>query len=91
VKCFAIARDLAGFAERSIELQSGATAGDALAAVVVIAPALATHAARLALAVNLEYANRDRVLGDGDEVALIPPVSGGPLVPSPMYSWRGLG
>ena len=77
VKCFAIARDLAGFAERLIELPDRATAGDALAAIVATAPALASAAGRFALAVNLEYAGRGHLLSDGDEVALIPPVSGG--------------
>ena len=77
VKCFAIARDLAGFAEREIELPEAATAGDALDAVVADAPALKPNADRLALAVNLEYVGRSHALNDGDEVALILPVSGG--------------
>ena len=34
---------------------------------------------RLVVAVNLEYREHDHVLNDGDEVALIPPVSGGSL------------
>ncbi|HEX8324313.1 MAG TPA: molybdopterin converting factor subunit 1 [Tepidisphaeraceae bacterium] len=82
VKCFAIARDLAGFAERSFELTQDATAGEALATIVAQFPALAVHANRLALAVNLEYVDRSHVLRDGDELALIPPVSGGALVTS---------
>ena len=77
VKCFALARDLAGFAERNIDVPDGATAGDALAAVVAIAAGLQSNAGRLALAVNLEYVDREHVLADGDELALIPPVSGG--------------
>lgn len=77
VKCFAVARDLTGFAERPIEVPDNATAGDALNAVVAIAPALASNAGRLALAVNLEYVDRAHALKKGDEVALIPPVSGG--------------
>jgi len=40
-------------------------------------PALAAHRALLRLAVNEEYAEPDRLLADGDEVALIPPVCGG--------------
>ena len=79
VKCFAIARDLAGFAERTIEVADGATVAGALAAVVRLAPALESIAGRLAVAVNLDYSDRNRVLQDGDEVALIPPVSGGAM------------
>lgn len=77
VKCFAIARDLAGYAERSFDLPEGATAGDALEAVVVVSPNLSKHVGRMALAVNLAYVDRAHRLADGDEVALIPPVSGG--------------
>ncbi|MGC4033839.1 MAG: MoaD/ThiS family protein [Tepidisphaeraceae bacterium] len=77
MKCFALARDLTGYAERTIEMPEGSTAGDVLAAVVATAPQLSPHANRLALAVNLEYVGRETVLKDGDEVALIPPVSGG--------------
>lgn len=77
VKCFALARDLTGYAERTFEMPAGSTAGDVLAAVVVEAPQLSPHANRLALAVNLEYVSRETVLKDGDEVAIIPPVSGG--------------
>ena len=77
VKYFAIARDLAGRAEQSIELSDGATAGDALATIVADAPKLSPHVGRMALAVNLEYVDRSHVLQDGDELALIPPVSGG--------------
>ena len=81
VKCFALARDLTGFAERAIDLAVGSTAGDVLEQVVADSPALAKHAQRLALAVNLEYVGREHRLEDGDEVALIPPVSGGSGVP----------
>lgn len=77
VKCFAIARDLTGFAEQSFEVSDNATAGSVLETVVAGSPALAPNAGRLALAVNLEYVDRSHVLKHGDEVALIPPVSGG--------------
>lgn len=40
-------------------------------------PALANARASVAVAVNREYVNPDYVLSAGDEVALIPPVSGG--------------
>lgn len=74
---FAVARDLAGVAERAYTLGAGATAADVVNAVVADVPGLAAHAAKLATAVNLEYVGRDHVLSDGDELAIIPPVSGG--------------
>jgi molybdopterin synthase catalytic subunit/molybdopterin converting factor small subunit len=72
VKLFAALRDRAGTHERRLELDSGATAGDVWGALE-----LGDEPAGLLYAVNKEYAGRDRTLSDGDEVALIPPVSGG--------------
>ena len=40
-------------------------------------PSLAGHARSLRFAVNGEYAKDDRLLGEGDDVAVIPPVAGG--------------
>ncbi len=58
-----------------LEVQAGATAGE----VVELCRAGAEGGVwrALAVAVNQEYARRDRVLLEGDEVALLPPVSGG--------------
>lgn len=77
VKCFAIARDLAGFSERGMVVSDHATVADALALLTAAAPALLPHAERMAVAVNLEYVDRTHLLKEGDELALIPPVSGG--------------
>ena len=78
VRLFALARDAAGTDRAVLELNGPtATAAEAVAALAEQYPALAPHAARLAVAVNLEYVPRDYVLKDGDELALIPPVSGG--------------
>ncbi len=76
LRLFAAYAEAAGRDELELTLPPGATAGDALAAV-----RREGWAARLpprpAVAVNLRYAPSDRVLGDGDEVAIIPPVAGG--------------
>ena len=77
VKLFAQLRDTAGVSELSISPTAGATVSDALELVFAAHPALRPPAARAAVAVNLAYATRDTVLQDGDELALIPPVSGG--------------
>jgi MoaE-MoaD fusion protein len=70
VKVFAGLRERAGWAQR--ELEGVARVGD-------IWPALdlGDEPGGLLYAVNREYAAADRMLADGDEVALIPPVSGG--------------
>jgi MoaE-MoaD fusion protein len=72
VKLFAALRERAGTGERHLELENGATAGDVWGLLE-----LGDEPAGLLYAVNKEYAERDRALADGDEVALIPPVSGG--------------
>jgi len=70
VKLFAGLRERAGWSVREL---------DGVARVADVWPALDLGAepAGLLYAVNLEYAQRERELADGDEVALIPPVSGG--------------
>ncbi|WP_210495609.1 cyclic pyranopterin monophosphate synthase MoaC [Patulibacter sp. SYSU D01012] len=78
VRLFAALRERAGTGRTTLELPEGATAGearDALWPALGMASPLPDRA--VALAVNQEYARPDVVLGDGDELALIPPVSGG--------------
>ena len=77
VKLFAIARDRAGADSVSLELAPGATVSAAGRALVERLPTLADLEPRVAYAVNREYASRETVLRDGDELAVIPPVSGG--------------
>jgi MoaE-MoaD fusion protein len=72
VKLFAGLRERAGTGERNVELADGASAGEVWSVL-----GLGEEPRGLLYAVNKEYAERDRPLADGDEVALIPPVSGG--------------
>jgi MoaE-MoaD fusion protein len=72
VRFFAALREHAGTGKRDLELPAGARVAD-----VWDALALGDEPAGLTYAVNREYTSRDRPLADGDEVALIPPVSGG--------------
>jgi molybdopterin converting factor subunit 1 len=72
VKFFAGLRERAGTAEREVDLHDAARVKDLWAAL-----ALGHQPRGLLYAVNREYADEERVLADGDEVALIPPVSGG--------------
>ncbi len=78
VRLFAILRERAGRDAMELELPDGATTGDALSAVAE-EPGLGDIVERmpLAVAVNRDYAPEDRALADGDEIALVPPVSGG--------------
>jgi MoaE-MoaD fusion protein len=72
VRVFAILRERAGAGSVELELPEGASVGDALSELGPLAEGLP-----LVMAVNREYAPQDQVLGEGDELALIPPVSGG--------------
>lgn len=74
---FAAARELAGADSIAVELSPGATAADLRAELAQRVPALAGLLARSALAVNHDFADDVLVLRPSDEVAVIPPVSGG--------------
>ena len=73
VRLFAMLRERAGTREVTLDLPDGARVSDALAALRDVAP----PELPLVMAVNREYVRDDRVLDPGDELALIPPVSGG--------------
>jgi molybdopterin synthase catalytic subunit len=77
VRLFAMQREAAGTKVLTLELPPGATVEDAWAAAVVAAPKLAAGRASLRFALNGSYTGSDALLADGDEVACIPPVSGG--------------
>jgi MoaE-MoaD fusion protein len=72
VRLFAGLRERAGTGHRDLELSDGASLADVWPALE-----LGDEPEGLLYALNLAYAERDQPLSDGDEVALIPPVSGG--------------
>jgi len=75
IRLFATLRERAGTDEVELELPEHARVRDALALLRTI-----TSDLPVVMAVNREYANEDAVLRAGDELALIPPVSGGAAV-----------
>jgi molybdopterin converting factor subunit 1 len=77
VRLFARLRELAGARELEVELGEGLTAADVYALLARRYPALAGLDESLMYAVNAQYVPPDHQVRDGDEVALIPPVSGG--------------
>ena len=77
VRLFAILRDRAGVAECALELPPGATVAQAKEPLLRQLPALRDLVDRCGFAVNHSYVRPDAPLRDGDELALIPPVSGG--------------
>lgn len=76
-RLFAMQRELAGTNRLELELPAGADVEAAWTALVERFPALAPGRAAVRFARNGEYADPSEPLADGDEVAFIPPVSGG--------------
>lgn len=78
VRLFAILREHSRRNEVVLRLSSGATVADALGALAEIEPlGELLPRLRVQMAVNRDYATAETVLAAGDELALIPPVSGG--------------
>jgi len=78
VRLFAMLRERAGAPQVVLELPEGARVADALAELHGLAEGLP-----LVMAVNREYADAEHALAAGDELALIPPVSGGETSAAP--------
>ena len=76
VRLFAGLRERAGAERVEVELPDGARVGDLLAA-MASTPVGALAPGQCVVALNREYASADAVVDPGDEVALVPPVSGG--------------
>ena len=72
---FGVLKDSLGADPFALDLPGGATVADLLARLGVQSPAL--ESLGIAVSVNAEYAERNHVLRDDDEVGLLPPVSGG--------------
>jgi molybdopterin converting factor subunit 1 len=74
---FGVLKDLAGATAETVDLPEGARVRDLLAHFARGKPRLEAMLPSLAISVNREYAETDHALREGDEVALLPPVSGG--------------
>jgi molybdopterin synthase catalytic subunit/molybdopterin converting factor small subunit len=70
-------KDVVGRAEETVELPEGARVREIVLHYSQKAPQFGAMAASLAVSVNQEYSELDRLLHEGDEVGLLPPVSGG--------------
>jgi molybdopterin synthase catalytic subunit len=78
VRLFASYREAAGVGHIELDLPSGATVKDAILEVERRHPLIA-EGRSVVIAKNRDYVTPDAPLADGDEVALIPPVSGGDI------------
>ncbi len=77
VRLFARLRDLAGAGELDRDVPEPATAATVWATLVRECPALAAYEPSMSVAVNADYARMHAAVHEGDEVAFMPPVSGG--------------
>ncbi len=77
VRLFARLRELVGAGDLHRDAQEGATVADVWDSLARDYPAIAPYAASISCAVNAEYARMAAPLREGDEVAFLPPVSGG--------------
>ena len=77
IRLFAVQRELAGAREVALDLPDGGVVADAWEALVALHPSLAPGRDSVRFARNGTYADAATGLTDGDEVAMIPPVSGG--------------
>ena len=78
VKLFARLRELVGSGDLALEIPGhSATVADVWATLVAAHPAAEAYTRSMSSAVNLDYARMTTAVADGDEVAFLPPVSGG--------------
>jgi molybdopterin converting factor subunit 1 len=77
VRLFARLRDMAGSGELVRHVPAPATVQTVWNALVAEMPALAQYEKTMSVAVNTDYARMGAAVNDGDEVAFMPPVSGG--------------
>jgi molybdopterin converting factor subunit 1 len=77
VRLFARLREIAGAPDLRVEVGDGATVRDVWNTLLQRHTALAPFTSSVSAAVNEEYSRMEAPLRDGDEVAFLPPVSGG--------------
>ena len=77
VKLFAVYQEVFGKPELDLELSSGTNVDEVLESLIEQQPQIEKWRDITRFGVNLQFVGSDTVLKDGDEVVLIPPVSGG--------------
>jgi sulfur-carrier protein len=77
IRLFARLRDLAGTGEMVRDVPDPATVGSVWRALVNEMPALGEYERTMSVALNADYSRMSAAIREGDEVAFLPPVSGG--------------
>lgn len=76
IQTFGIAREILGSSAHRSDFKTGITAGELLEQLKLEFPSLVALNS-IILAVNATYVDADTIINEGDEIAIIPPVSGG--------------
>ena len=77
IRLFARLRELAGASELDRDVPEGSAASDIWRTLAGEFPALKDYTGAISVAINEDYARMSAAVRDGDEVAFLPPVSGG--------------
>ena len=77
VRLFARLRDIAGTADLGRDVESGATISTVWRQLVRDFPDFASYERSISCAINADYSRMDHAVHDGDDIAFLPPVSGG--------------
>ena len=77
VRLFARLREIAGADVVDVDVEEPATLADVWSSLVAARPAMAAFQSTVSGAINAEYARMNASVNNGDEVAFLPPVSGG--------------
>ncbi|MRS02933.1 molybdopterin converting factor subunit 1 [bacterium] len=77
VTLFATLKELAGKRQINIEVGEPATVSKLLAEIANQYPQIKNSSENVLVSINQEFASRDQIIVNGDEVAMFPPVSGG--------------
>jgi molybdopterin synthase sulfur carrier subunit len=80
VKPFAILREIMGKEQITLQLtrkDEGTTVADLRVRILELYPAISAQRIKMAIAINAKMANEKSIINDFDEIALLPPISGG--------------
>ena len=77
VHLYAQLRDLAGVSELNVDLCERATVGELIERIHELKPALRIHDKNILVGAGVDFVERDHVLSEGEEIAIMPPVQGG--------------
>jgi molybdopterin converting factor subunit 1 len=79
IRLFARLREIAGTGELALDVEAPATIGTIWAELIAAHPGLAPYASSISAARNMDYARMDAAVAENDEIAFLPPVSGGAI------------